>query len=378
MNIVIVGPAYPLRGGIAHYNTLLASHLRKRHDVHVVTFKRQYPSILFPGTSQEEPGGKQMSPPAEVMIDSINPFNWLRVAAHLRKQNPHLIIFTYWMPFFGPCLGTIARFAKRGTNVKIMYLCHNIVPHERRPGDLGFTKFAFRPADYYIVQSDAVEKDLLKLNPHAVFRKTAHPVYGIFGEPVAKETARQELGISAKKVMLYFGYVRAYKGLMVLIEAMKKLVEHGWRAHDFQLLVVGEFYDNEQKYRLRVSELGLDSIVQFHSGYVPNDRVRIYFSAVDVVVLPYRSATQSGIIQIAYNFDKPVITTNVGGLAEVVPDGKTGFVVPPDDPESLASAIRRFYEENREPEFAMNVHREKEKYSWEKVVAAIEELMGNN
>lgn len=404
MNIIIAGTAYPLRGGIAHFNALLARHLGKRHNVETITFKRQYPTFLFPGKSQEEPGevGGQLarrSPPADrspsadvgpkeevgrseisgsagtidikpapQLIDSINPLNWVRVARKIRKRKPDLLIFKYWLPFFGPCFGTIARLAKRGTSTKVLFICDNVVPHEPRPGDVPFTKYAFKQADYFIVQSDTVERDLLRFVPHAKYRKAPHPVYEIFGELLPKDDARQTLGISARKVILYFGYIRPYKGLTVLIDAMREL-------DDLLLLAVGEFYDDESKYRKKVEDLNLSSRIRFVSDYVPNDQVRLYFSAADLVVLPYLSATQSGITQIAYNFDKPVIATNVGGLAEVVVHEKTGFIVPPNNPGALAAAIRKFYAENKEGVFSANVKLEKKKYSWENFVLHIEELV---
>lgn len=380
MKIVIVGTAYPLRGGIAHYNALLAHYLSKNHVVETITFKRQYPRILFPGKSQEEPAedGKPAVAvaPAPQMIDSINPFNWMRVAHQIRQRHPDLIIFKFWLPFFGPCFGTIAKFAKKDTATKVLFICDNVIPHERRPGDIVFTTYAFRQADYYIVQSNAVERDLLAVVPDARYRKAPHPVYELFGSAVPKDKARRLLGISAKKVILYFGYVRPYKGVMVLIDAMKHMVESG--ATDVILMIVGEFYEDQRKYRQKVNDLNLIPYIQFVSDYIPNDRVRLFFSAADVVVLPYLSATQSGIVQIAYNFDKPVITTNVGGLSEVVINGKTGFVVPPDNPDALAGAITKFYEENRENEFASNVRREKERFSWDNLVAAIEDIMRKN
>lgn len=377
MHIIIISTAYPLRGGIAHYNALLASHLSKRHTVETITFKRQYPKLLFPGKTQEESGDVSQHDgiaPAPQLMDSINPFNWFHVAGEIRKRKPDLLIFKYWLPFFGPCFGTIAKFAKRGTNTKALFICDNVIPHERRPGDIAFTKYAFRQADYFIVQSDAVEKELLQYFPAAKYRKAPHPVFEIFGAAMTKSAARRELGLAAKNVILYFGYVRRYKGVMVLLEAMQQL--KAWQAEigETLLLVVGEFYDDEQKYRHRVQELKLDSCVRFVADYVPNEHVARYFCAADAIVLPYLSATQSGIAQIAYNFDKPVIATNVGGLTEVILHEKTGFLVPPNAPHALAEAIRRFYREQREQEFSEKVKIEKRKYSWEKVVEQIEAL----
>lgn len=377
MKIIIVSTAYPLRGGIAHYNALLAAHLRPRHTVETITFKRQYPKLLFPGKTQEERGGatpRDDITPAPQLLDSINPLNWIQVAREIRRRRPDLLVFKYWLPFFGPCFGTIAKFAKRGTQTKVLFICDNVIPHERRPGDVKFTKYAFKHADYFIVQSDAVEKELRHYFPAAKYRKAPHPVFELFGAPLAKSDARRELGITAKNVILYFGYVRPYKGVMTLLEAMQQVRAWQNELGETLLLVVGEFYDDEQKYRQCVRELTLESCVRFVADYVPNDHVARYFSAADVVVLPYLSATQSGIAQIAYNFDKPVIATQVGGLAEVVIHEKTGFLTPPNEPPALAGAIRRFYCENLANEFSANVKIEKRKYSWERVVEAIEEL----
>lgn len=374
MKIVIVGTAYPLRGGIAHFNSLLANYLIDKHDVEIITFTRQYPKLLFPGKTQDETGGEPPTVPVKQMVDSINPFNWIQVAKEIQKLKPDLLIFKYWLPFFGPCFGTIAKYAKKNSNTKVLFICDNVIPHEKRPGDVTFTKYAFKQADYFIVQSKSVETDLLSLFPKAKYRLAPHPVYEIFGSSVPKIEARNTIGIQSQKVILFFGYIRQYKGLMVLLDAMKEISK---REIPPLLLVVGEFYDDETKYRQRVKELGIENFVRFVSDYVPNDKVSIYFSSADVVVLPYLSATQSGITQIAYNFDKPVIATDVGGLAEVVIDGETGFIVPPNEPQKLADAISKYYSQNKEKEFSENVKIEKRKYSWEHFVKTIENLVQN-
>jgi glycosyltransferase involved in cell wall biosynthesis len=375
MKIIIIGTAYPLRGGIAHFNALLAQHLAKHHTVETITFKRQYPSLLFPGKTQSETGAiSENVKPAPELVDSINPFNWFSVAREVAARKPDLIIFKYWLPFFGPCFGTIAKLAKKNSGCKVLFICDNIIPHEKRPGDVLFTQYAFRQADCCIVQSDAVENDLLKYFPEIPYKKVPHPVYENFGTAIPKNVARSALGISSKKVILFFGYVRAYKGLMVLIDSMKHLVgEKGM--NDIRLLVVGEFYDDEEKYRKHVHELGITEYVQFIADYIPNNKVAEYFSAADVVVLPYLSATQSGIAQIAYNFDTPVIATRVGGLAEVVKDEVTGFVVEPNNPVALSTAIYNFYTGQKEIQFTANVQTEKHKYSWDNLVTSIEELV---
>ena len=356
MHCIIVSAAYPLRGGIAHYSALLARTLREHHRVEIVTFKRQYPSLLFPGASQEESTPPLDESPAPQLIDSINPFNWLRVGNELRRRSPQLVIFNYWMPFFGPCFGTIASRVKRASSTRVLFLCHNVLPHESRPFDRAFTRYALSKGDFFIVQSDAVRRDLLTIIPGATYRTVPHPVYSLFGGGLPKEEARRRLGVSARRVVLFFGYVRRYKGLDVLLRA----VARARREVDLDLLVVGEFYDDESRYRRLVTELDLTANVRIVSAYVPNDQVALYFSAADVVVLPYLSATQSGIAQIAYNFDTPVIATQVGGLAEVVHDGQNGYVVPPGDPEALARALIRFYSEGRSEEFAEVIGRDKQ------------------
>ena len=370
MNITILGTAFPLRGGIAHYNALLAAALGAAHTVDTVTFKRQYPAFLFPGKTQQESGETVTAVPAPQLVDSINPLNWVRVGRMIRDRRPDVLVFKYWLPFFGPCFGTIARIVRSNKHTRIICICDNVLPHERRPFDIAFTRYAFAAVDAFIVQSSAVERDLQRLLPRARYRLVPHPVYNIFGASGDKAEARLRLGITDERVILFFGYVRRYKGLQVLLQAMPHLLAR----LPVRLLVVGEFYDDEQSYREQIRTLGIEHAVTLHAEYVPNERVGEFFSAADAVVLPYVSATQSGIAQIAYNFDCPVIATNVGGLAEVVIDGRTGYVVPPGDPASLAGAIERFYTGQHKLEFADHVREEKRKYTWENLVAAIEQL----
>lgn len=374
MRIVIIGPAFPFRGGIAHFNALLYKHLSKRHSVEVMTFSRQYPKILFPGTSQVESGSGGFAIPAEPIIDSINPLTWLSTARRIKRSQPDLVIFAHWLPFFGLCYGSIMRLLKRKTNLRVLLLCHNIVPHEKRIGDRLFTRFLFRYVDYFIVQSKKVEKDLLFFVPEAKYVLSPHPVYELFGEPVQKNYAKREIGFDDEKIILFFGFVRPYKGLDLLLHAMPRILDRV----KLRLLVVGEFYEDIQQYIAILRSNGSEGHVTFISQYVEESRVSFYFSASDIVVLPYRSATQSGIVPIAYQLDKPVIATDVGGLSEVVKQGKTGFIVPPNDSESLAEAVIKFYEDSLEEKFVSNVRVEKEKFSWESFVKGIEDLVGEN
>ncbi|RMD94964.1 MAG: glycosyltransferase [Calditrichaeota bacterium] len=371
MKITLISTAYPLRGGIAQYTGILYRELQKKHEVNVITFKRQYPKFLFPGkTQQESSKNASIKIESEAIIDSINPMTWLRVFLKIKKNKPDLIIFKYWMPFFAPCFGTITWLTKRFTTTKILYICDNVMPHERRPGDRLLTRFALGKADFFIVQSNVVKNDLLELLPNANYKKVAHPVYDIFGKLIEKNKARKELGIVTPRVILFFGFIRAYKGLDLLLEAMPEILKN----LELKLLVVGEFYEDEQKYRQLIDKLGIADQVIIHSDFVPNENVYLYFSAADVVVLPYKSATQSGIVPLAYHFNKPCIVTDVGGLSEVVLDNKTGFVVEPNDPVALAQAVIRFYREGKEARFMENINKEKKKYSWENLVEAIEEL----
>ena len=370
MKITIIGTAYPLRGGIAHYNALLAEALSKRHEVETITFKRQYPSLLFPGKTQEETGEGAHAAPAPQLIDSLNPLNWITVGSLIRRRAPDLVIFKYWIPFFGPCFGTIARSARKNSRSRVICICDNILPHERRPLDVALTRYAFRAVDGFIVQSDAVEHDLNRFWKGAKYRNVPHPVYTIFGQPIDKEKARNALGITSPRVLLFFGYIRKYKGLDVLFDAVARLP----RDLGIQVIVAGEFYDDPRGYRQQLRTLQIEDRVTLRSDYLPNSEVPTYFSAADAVVLPYRSATQSGIAQIAYNFNTPVIASDVGGLSEVVRDDFTGLIVPPGDPEALARAIVRFYQSGKEPIYREHVQQEKLKYSWQNLVHNIEEL----
>lgn len=373
MKIIIVGPAHPFRGGIAHFNHLLGTHLAKSHNVEIITFRRQYPKLVFPGKSQIEPESTTPDIKITQLIDSINPLNWLKVSKKISRLKPDLLIFKYWLPFFGPCFGTIAKYVKTYSKTKVLFICDNVIPHERRPGDIRLTKYAFKYVDYFVVQSNSVRKDLLSLVPDAKHLITPHPIYENFGDPIEKIEAREKLNIQSDKVILFFGYIRKYKGLKVLLEALNIIIKKT-TTPPF-LIVAGEFYDDQSQYKNLIEELNIENYVKFFSDYIPNEQVTIFFSAADVVVLPYISATQSGITQISYNFNKPVIATNVGGLSEVVKDGITGFVVPSNDPEKLANAIIKYFEDNLEKYFSENIKIEKRKYTWDYFIQSIEDLV---
>jgi glycosyltransferase involved in cell wall biosynthesis len=361
-----------MRGGIAHYIALLSKSLEKRgHDVRVLSFKRQYPSFLFPGKTQKDGGGELVPVRAEPILDSVNPATWIRAFFRLKSIKPDLVLFKYWMPFFAPCYAAVAFLAKAVLNVRVVFLCDNIRPHEKKFGDAFLSKLALRFPDSFIVQSKAVLDDLLDIRPGARHVLVPHPVYDIFPPPVAKAAARRSLGISEKRAVLFFGYIRRYKGLGVLIEAMPEIL----RRVPLRLVVCGEFYEGRGETLERIRALGLEGRVTIEDRFIPNEAVAGYFCAADAVVLPYLSATQSGIVQVAYHYNRPVIATSAGGLPETVVHGRTGYIVPPDDAGALADAVVRFYREKREAPFARNIRSEKKKYSWENMARAVEKLM---
>lgn len=370
--ITILSAAYPLRGGIAHFAGLLYKELiEKMFEVDMITFKRQYPSFLFPGKTQLETGDDVEKIPTEVELDSINPFNWIKIGRRIKRDAPDLLVIKHWMPFFAPIYGTIARIVGKNKKTKIVVICHNIIPHEKKPGDKVFTTYFFNSVDYFITLSKSVQTDLFFLYPNAKERLLFHPVYSNFGKPVDKEIAREWLKIKEEKVMLFFGFIRDYKGLDVLLKAIALIKDK----IDFTLVVAGEFYSKEEETIALTKELGLKNIVNYYNDFIPTNEVKYYFSACDVVVLPYKSATQSGIVQIANNFDKPMISTNVGGLGEVIENGKTGYLVEKENPEQLAEAILKYYNENKEKEFTKNIKSRAEKYSWNEFVKGMMELI---
>jgi len=369
--ITIVSAAYPLRGGIAHFAGLLFKELINYFDVDVITFKRQYPSLLFPGKTQLESGDSVEQIPTNVVLDSINPFNWIKVGRKIRNAEPKVLILKYWMPFFAPAYGVIAKIVKKNGKTKILAICHNIIPHEKKPGDLILTRFFFTSVDYFILLSNSVKDDLLSIVHNPKYKVLFHPVYSNFGDPVTKTVAKKYLEIKGEKNLLFFGFIRDYKGLDVLLEAIAILKSR----FKFKLIIAGEFYSNEAKYLKLIDKLELKDWVVLHSDFIPQNKVKYYFSACDVVVLPYKSATQSGIVQIANNFNKPMISTNVGGLSEVIKDGETGYLVEKEDPQQLADAILKYYNENKEKEISDKIRIERENYSWNKFAKGMMELV---
>ena len=369
MKIVVLGTAWPYRGGIALFNERLAREFQKENDeVITYTFTLQYPSFLFPGKTQysEEPAPQDMNIVRKV--SSVNPFNWIKVGRELKKMAPDLIVIGFWLPFMAPCLGTIARIARKNGKTKVVSVVHNIVPHEHRIGDKMFATYFCNSVDGFVAMSDSVLNDLTlfdSVKPRVFCR---HPLYDNFGKQVDREEALSELGLDTNnRYMLFFGLIRDYKGLDIMLKAY---ADSRLRKMGVKLIVAGEFYNNAEKYFELEKELGLEGEVIWHREFVPDSKVRYYFGAADIIVQPYKSATQSGVTQIAYHFEKPMIVTNVGGLAEIVPNGKAGYVVEPDEKE-IADAIVDFFCNNRQDEFKEGLLFEKRKYAWSNMTKSV-------
>ena len=373
--IIIIGSAHPLRGGLAAFNERIAKQLQDEgHEVIIYTFSLQYPSILFPGTSQytDEPAPKNLN--IKVKVNSINPFNWIKVGNEIRKENADLIIVKFWLPFMGPCFGTILRLAKRNKKSKVVSILDNVIPHEHRIGDKQFTNYFLKPIDGFVVMSQSVKNDLHKFLPDAKCEFIPHPIYDNFGEIISKQAARAILKVDEnEKVILFFGFIRKYKGLDLILEAIDFINKNS--SEKIKLLVAGEFYEDRKFYDYLIENLNIKNNLILHTDFIPNEAVKNYFCAADCVVQPYRTATQSGISQMAYHFEKPMIVTNVGGLPEIVPNEKVGFVVE-QNPKEIAEAILKFYQQKRENEFVENVKIEKKKYAWDKMTNAVMKMLG--
>lgn len=384
-NIVIIGPAHPLRGGLASYDERLAREfMHQGHQVSIYTFSLQYPGFLFPGTTQfsTEPAPADLD--IHVRINSINPFNWLSVGLEIKKQQPDLIIVRYWLPFMGPCLGSILRIVKQNKHTKVVCIADNIIPHEKRPGDVPFTKYFVPPIDAFITMSEKVLGDLTQFAPGKPAKFVAHPLYDNFGEKISKEEARKHLGIALnEKVLLFFGFIRKYKGLDILLDAIKILKNGNEKLNSSnnsplgtgaKLLIAGEFYEDRKVYDEQIERLGINDMLILKTEFIADSEVKYYLSAADVVVQPYRSATQSGVTPLAYHFEKPMIVTNVGGLPSLVPDDKVGLIAEPTA-ESIAAKISAYFQKG-EAHFLPHLIEEKKKYSWSKIAATIFEVVG--
>lgn len=369
--IVLLSPAHPLRGGIAAFTERFAMELQNSgYEVIIYSFSLQYPGFLFPGKTQFSNDPPPLGLEICTCVNSINPFNWLKIGLELRRLRPDLIVPRYWLPFMGPCIGSILRLAKGNGHTKVVAIADNVLPHEKRFGDRPFTRWFVNACDAFVVMSKSVLEDLriFTQKPSTVI---PHPIYDNYGEHSPRELALAQLGLPSQfRYLLFFGFIREYKGLDLLLEAM---ADERLRQMDLKLIVAGEYYGNKEKYEAQISSLGIESQLIMRTDYIPNEQVRHYFGAADLVVQPYRTATQSGISQMAYHFEKPMIVTDVGGLAEIVPNGKAGYVVPVDV-QSIANAIVDFYENGGATKFSKGIAEGKKRFSWKEMVDGVLKL----
>ena len=368
LKIFIIGPAFPLRGGPAQFNENLCLELNKEgHDAQIISYKLQYPNFLFPGSSQfEKSGSAPLGIKIHTILNTINPFNWLMVARFIRKQKPDFILFRYWLPFFGPCLGTIGKLVKSHT--KVLALTDNIIPHEKRIGDHVFTKYFVKNCDGFIAMSKVVLNDLSIFTQNLNKAYSPHPMYENYGDLISIDLARKKLNLNPHdKIILFFGLIRHYKGLDILLEA---LAAPEIKNQGVKLLIAGEFYDDKNFYLQLIKKLNLQDCVIVHDKFIPNDEVRDYFCASNLVAQTYRNATNSGVTMVGYFYEKPMLVTNVGGLSEIVPNEVCGYVVE-NNCALISEKVVDFFANNRENEFVKNVKIEKKKYEWTEFINSL-------
>lgn len=371
-SVVIVGSAYPLRGGLSNYNERIARAYQDQGcEVKIFTFSLQYPNFLFPGKTQYSEEPKPEGLDIEVCLNSVNPLSWISLGRKIKKLAPDLLIIKFWIPFMGPSLGTVARIAKRNKKTRVVTIIDNIIPHEKRPGDRLLANYFVGAIDGFITMSESVLNDLKTFDKKKPKIFTPHPVYDNFGQPNDKTSSKKRLGLDINQnYILFFGFIRDYKGLDLLLEAMadQRIKDLG-----VKLIVAGEFYTDADPYYDIMEKNDLFNQLVLATDFIPDSHVGDYFNAADMIVQPYKDATQSGVTQIAYHFEKPMLVTNVGGLPEIVPHLKTGYVVEVN-PKDIAEGILDFYENNREQEMILNCKEEKKKYSWETMLDKIGEV----
>ena len=375
MKIILLGTSWPYRGGLATFNERLARQfMTEGHEVELWTFTLQYPSFLFPGKTQytDEPAPKDMK--IRRVLNSCNPFNWLRVGRELRKATPDMLICCYWMSFFAPAYGVVSRIAKRNGKTRCIALVHNMIPHEPNILDKLFAPYFVQTQDAFVALSDSVVKDIdeverRKTSGEGLKPKTfsPHPIYDHYGERMTKKEACQALGLPEdRQYMLFFGLVRAYKGLDLLLDAFGLVKD---RLPELQLIIAGEFYEDEDKYRAQIAANGLSERVIIRNEFIPDGELRKYFGAADLIVQPYKTATQSGVSQVAFHFEKPMLVTNVGGLGEIVHDRKMGYACEPAA-RAIAEAVQDYFTNNRQAAYTAYLQKEKTKYAWSNMTCA--------
>lgn len=372
MRIVVIGPVYPYRGGIAQYTGFMSQNLSRKHEVINLSFKMQYPGFLYHNEQKSYDNDTFQAPDTREIIHTANPANWIFVSRYIAKLNPDLVIVQWWHPYFAPSYWSILKSVKK--KARIIFVCHNVLPHENFPLKKRLTKMVLKQGQGFIVHSNQDAEDLQSLIHRPAYRETVLPTYAAFKmSGMNKEMAREKLGIAPQtEVILFFGFIREYKGLKHLIRALPSIVERRPNVH---LMIVGEFFSGgKQEYLDLIQQTNTSSYLTLVDHYVPDKEVEPYFAACDLVVLPYESATQSAIVQVAYGFEKPVVATTVGGLPEVVKDGQTGFLVPPKAESDLADAVVRFFEQNLAESFRQGIHKEAQRYSWDRMTETIEGL----
>jgi len=360
--ILIVGPAWPLRGGLATYNERLCREFNAQgHVCQILSFSLQYPSFLFPGKTQFSTDPKPNDIEILPQLNSINPLNWLSVGNSMANRGYDVVIFRYWMSFMAPAFGTIARKIKNKSSSKILAITDNIIPHEKKFFDSVFTNYFLNSCDGFLSMSRAVYEQVSQLQPNKPRAYVPHPMYDMFGEKLLKTKAKEELELDINtNYLLFFGFIRKYKGLQLLLESF---ADERLKELPLKLIIAGEFYEDRKPYDEMISRLGLESRLVLVTDFIPNNEVNMYFSAADMVVQTYLNATQSGVTQIAYYYDKPMLVTDVGGLAELVPHNKVGYITDIDK-KQIANYILDFYTHGREQEFSDNIKIEKQKFTW--------------
>ncbi|MDR1627737.1 MAG: glycosyltransferase [Oscillospiraceae bacterium] len=368
--IIILGPAHPYRGGLASHNERLAQeYIKQGNEVKIYTFTLQYPSFLFPGKTQfsDDPAPKELK--IYRKINAINPLNWLKIGKEISKEQPDLVIIRFWLPFMAPCLGTIARQIRKNRKTRIISILDNVIPHEKRIGDMPMIRYFVNSVDGFVAMSKSVLNDVNRFNTTKPKAFSPHPIYDNYGDIQTKDLSCNSLEIDNTPIyLLFFGFIRSYKGLDLLLEAF---ADSRLRQFPVKLIIAGEFYEDKKPYLDAIKKFNLANDVILRTNFISNEQVKDYFCAADLIVQPYKSATQSGVTQIAYHFEKPMLVTNVGGLAEIIPHGKVGYVVEPLK-EEITSAILDFL--TRKPDFSVGIKEEKQKYTWDKLISAVDSI----
>lgn len=373
LRIAVVGPTYPYRGGISHYTTLLYKELAKRHNVQFWSFLRQYPNWLFPGKSDKDFSDRNLKPKSvRYTLDSLLPPTWISTANEIIRFQPDMVLLPWWVAFWGPIFYVLIWQIKKHLSTKVVFICHNIVEHESASWKIQISRLALGLGDAFIVHSSEESDRLQHWYPDANVKRVFHPIYSLLPKRnISRSRAREQLNLSkSERLMLFFGFVRPYKGLQYLIQAMPQILKE----IEATLLVVGEFWEDKSKYQKKIQELGLEKNIRIIDRYIPSSEIEWYFSAANVLVMPYVSVTGSGVVQMAYYFDTPVIVTDVGMLSEIVRNGRTGLIVPPQNPDALAKAVIRYFSNGLESRFRKEIKSDKKRFSWETIAKAIEEF----